>query len=259
LSNPLRARLAGKVIVIAGGGDGTGAATALRVASEGARVVVGDINLESAEDVARRIRAAEGVAEAFHFDMSEAASTAELVRFAVATYGRLDGLHNVAGNPSAHAHDLDVVATPRETWETQLNSHLLAYGQIAKAAIPLMLETGGGSIINTSSAAARSAGVDRIGYQTAKAGVETLTRHIAARYGKQGVRCNCITYGLILTANAKRRLPAEFLEASLQSTWSPRHGRPEDVAGLAALLLSDDGEWINGQVIDVNGGRLLGP
>jgi NAD(P)-dependent dehydrogenase (short-subunit alcohol dehydrogenase family) len=72
------------------------------------------------------------------------------------------------------------------------------------------------------------------------------------------VRCNCIAYGVILTENA-RRLPQAFLDEALANTWSPRHGRPEDVAGLAALLLSEEGAWINGQVIDVNGGRLLGP
>jgi NAD(P)-dependent dehydrogenase (short-subunit alcohol dehydrogenase family) len=252
-------RLAGKVIVIAGGGDGTGAATALRAGSEGARVVVGDIAMDRAEAVAGRIRADGGAAEAFQFDMGDEASRTGLVRFAARTYGRLDGLHNVAGNPSAHAADLDLLTTSVESWEVQLRSHLLAYGQIARAAIPLMLETGGGAIINTSSAASRSAGVDRIGYQTAKAAVETLTRHIAARYGKEGVRCNCIAYGVILTENARRRLPQAFLDEALKSTWSPRLGQPEDVAGLAALLLSDEGAWINGQVIDVNGGRLLGP
>jgi NAD(P)-dependent dehydrogenase (short-subunit alcohol dehydrogenase family) len=222
-------------------------------------VVVGDIVRERAETVADKIRAAGGAAEPFQFDMGDDASRTELIAFAAKTYGRLDGLHNVAGNPSAHAADLDLLTTEVESWEQQLRSHLLAYGQIAKAAIPLMLETGGGAILNTSSAASRSAGVDRIGYQTAKAGVETMTRHIAARYGKQGVRCNCIAYGVILTENAKQRLPKEFLDEALKGTWSPRLGQPEDVAGLAALLLSDDGAWINGQVIDVNGGRLLGP
>jgi NAD(P)-dependent dehydrogenase (short-subunit alcohol dehydrogenase family) len=251
-------RLDGKVIVIAGGGGGTGEATALRAGAEGARLVVGDIRLERAADVTERIRAAGGTAEPFQFDMADGASTAAMTAFAMKTYGRLDGLHNVAGNPAAHAGDLDLLSTGLEAWERQWRGHLLAYAQAAKAAIPLMLQTGGGSILNTSSAASRSAGTDRIGYQTAKAGVETLTRHIAATYGKQGVRCNAIAYGMILTENA-RALPQAAQDYALQSTWSPRLGRPEDVAGLATLLLSDDGEWINGQVIDVNGGRLLGP
>jgi NAD(P)-dependent dehydrogenase (short-subunit alcohol dehydrogenase family) len=253
------ARLAGKVIVVAGGGGGTGEATSLRLGAEGARIVVGDKNPATAADVAERIRAGGGIAEPFAFDMGDGASTAELARFAVSTFGRLDGLHNIAGNPEAHAGDLDLTTTSLETWERQLRSHLLAYAQACRAAIPLMLENGGGAIVNTSSAASRSAGIDRIGYQTAKAGVETMTRHIAARYGKQGIRCNAICYGVILTENARARLPREFLDQALASTWSPRLGRPDDVAGLAALLFSDEGEWINGQVIDVNGGRLLGP
>jgi NAD(P)-dependent dehydrogenase (short-subunit alcohol dehydrogenase family) len=251
-------RLDGKVIVVAGGGGGTGEATALRLGAEGAKVVVGDFRPERAADVAQRITAAGGTAEPFEFDMGEPASTAELVGFAVRRFGRLDGLHNVAGNPRAHAADQDLLSTSLEAWDLQMRSHLYAYGQAARAAIPLMLQTGGGAIVNTSSAAARSAMTSLIGYQTAKAGVETLTRHIAARWGKDGVRCNCITYGMILTENALA-LPQEFRDEALKNTWSPRLGRPDDVAGLAALLLSDDSAWINGQVIDVNGGRLLGP
>jgi NAD(P)-dependent dehydrogenase (short-subunit alcohol dehydrogenase family) len=251
-------RLASKVIVVAGGGGGTGQATALRLGAEGAQVVVGDIDLAAAADVAARITAAGGSARPLAFDMGDPASTAALVKFAVDTFGRLDGLHNIAGNPAAHAGDLDLLSTGFETWEAQFRSHLFAYAQAAKAAIPLMLETGGGAIIMTSSAASRSAMTTRVAYQTAKAGVETLTRHIASTYGKRGIRCNAICYGMIMTPNALN-LPQAVRDEALASIWSPRHGRPDDVAGLAALLLSDDGEWINGQVIDVNGGRLLGP
>lgn len=249
-------RLDGKVIVIAGGGGGTGEATALRAGVEGARLVVADIRRNRADDVVRHIREAGGTAEPFEFDMADGASTAAMVAFAAKTYGRLDGLHNVAGNPPAHVGDLDLLSTSLEAWERQWRGHLLAYAQAARAAIPLMLETGGGAILNTSSAASRSAGADRIGYQTAKAGVETLTRHIAATYGKQGIRCNAIAYGMILTENA-RALPQAVREHALESTWSPRLGRPEDVAGLATLLLSDDGEWINGQVVGVDGGVTM--
>lgn len=251
-------RLTGKVIVVAGGGGGTGEATALKLGAEGARVVVGDIDLSKAADVCERITAAGGQAQPFRFDMGDPASTAALAQFAVTSFGRLDGLHNIAGNPAAHAGDLDLLSTSAETWEAQFHSHLFAYGQAARAAIPLMLQTGGGAIIMTSSAASRSAMPTRVAYQAAKAGVETLTRHIAATYGKRGIRCNAICYGVILTPNALN-LPRDFLDQALEATWSPRHGRPQDVAGLAALLLSDEGEWINGQVIDVNGGRLLGP
>jgi NAD(P)-dependent dehydrogenase (short-subunit alcohol dehydrogenase family) len=218
---------------------------------------VGDI--DRATEVTQKITASTGVAEAFQFDMGDAGSSSALVRFAVKAFGRLDGLYNVAhAAADDDALDHDLMATTRAGWEQQLSSHLVAYGQIAKPAIALMLDNGGGSIVNTASAAARSASAGPIGCQTANAGVETLTRHIAARYGKLGVRCNCIAYGVILTEHPEPRLSQQFLDEALRTTWSPRLGRPEDVAGLAALLLSEEGAWINGQVIDVNGGRLLG-
>jgi NAD(P)-dependent dehydrogenase (short-subunit alcohol dehydrogenase family) len=181
-----------------------------------------------------------------------------LVTVAFETYGRLDGLHNIAGNPSAQAGDLDVVATDDAIWYSQLGSHLLGYAHACQAAIPLMLRSGGGSIINTSSAASRDAQPTRVAYAAAKSGVETMTRHVASAYGKQGVRCNAIAYGVVLTENARAALPPAFLEAALAATWSPRLGDPEDIAAVAAFLLSDEAAWINGQVLDVNGGRLLG-
>ncbi len=249
--------LVGKVVVVAGGGGGTGRATARLLGASGARVVVGDVDDARAEEVAAAIRGDGGEAVAVAFDMGDPSSTTALVEAAVERFGRIDGLHNVAGNPAAHRHDGDVVSTPPETWDLQLRSHLLAYAHACRTAIPLMLEGGGGSIVNTSSNAARSAGTTRIAYQAAKAGVETLTRHVAATWGKQGIRCNALSYGVVLTDNARAQLSEEFFAAALVQTWSPRLGEPDDVAGLAALLFSDRGAWINGQVIDVNGGMLL--
>jgi NAD(P)-dependent dehydrogenase (short-subunit alcohol dehydrogenase family) len=121
-----------------------------------------------------------------------------------------------------------------------------------------MLRNGGGSIINTSSASCRLAQPTRVAYAAAKSGVETLTRHIASAWGKQGIRCNAIAYGVVLTDNVRDALPPEFLEAALAETWSPRLGDPEDIAAVASFLLSDEAAWINGQVLDVNGGRLIG-
>lgn len=249
--------LEGKVVVVAGGGGGTGRATARLLGASGASVVVGDVVADRAEEVAAAIRADGGRALAVAFDMGDPASTTALIGRAVEHFGRLDGLHNVAGNPSAHRHDGDVVSTPDETWDLQLRSHLLAYAHACRTAIPLLLDAGGGAIVNTSSNAARGAGTTRIAYQAAKAGVETLTRHVAATWGKRGIRCNALSYGVVLTDNARAQLSAEFLAAALAQTWSPRLGEPDDVAGLAALLFSDRGAWVNGQVIDVNGGMLL--
>ena len=104
----------------------------------------------------------------------------------------------------------------------------------------------------------RAAHPTRVAYAAAKSGVETLTRHVARAWGKQGVRCNAIAYGVVLTDHARAELPPEFLEDALNETWSPRLGTPEDIAAIASFILSDEAAWINGQVFDVNGGRLLG-
>jgi NAD(P)-dependent dehydrogenase (short-subunit alcohol dehydrogenase family) len=251
-------RFDNKVIVVAGGGGGTGAATCFRLGREGASVVVGDVDPAKAEAVTRRIGDAGGTAIAVEFDMADGESVRALVSTAFETFGRLDGLHNIAGNPSGHAGDLDVVSTDDATWYSQLGSHLLGYAHSCRAAIPLMLRNGGGSIINTSSASCRLAQPTRVAYAAAKSGVETLTRHIASAWGKQGIRCNAIAYGVVLTDNVRDALPPEFLEAALAETWSPRLGDPEDIAAVASFLLSDEAAWINGQVLDVNGGRLIG-
>jgi NAD(P)-dependent dehydrogenase (short-subunit alcohol dehydrogenase family) len=136
-------RFDGKVIVVAGGGAGTGAATSLRLGREGAAVVVGDIDPDRAGAVATQIGGAGGTAMAVEFDMANAESVRGLVTTAFETYGRLDGLHNIAGNPSAQAGDLDVVATDDAIWYSQLGSHLLGYAHACRAAIPLILRSGG--------------------------------------------------------------------------------------------------------------------
>jgi NAD(P)-dependent dehydrogenase (short-subunit alcohol dehydrogenase family) len=177
-------RFDNKVIVVAGGGAGTGAATSLRLGREGAAVVVGDIDLDRARAVATQIGDAGGTAMAVEFDMADDESVRGLVATAFESYGRLDGLHNIAGNPSAQSGDLDVVATDDAIWYSQLGSHLLGYAHACRAAIPLMLRGGGGSIINTSSAASRDAQPTRVAYSAAKSGVETLTRHVASAYEK---------------------------------------------------------------------------
>jgi NAD(P)-dependent dehydrogenase (short-subunit alcohol dehydrogenase family) len=250
-------RLADKVIVLGGGAGGTGEKISLRLAAEGATVVIGDINLAAAENLTERIIAAGGKAEAVAFNVTDRAQVASLVEHAASAHGRLDGVHMIASDPGPILADADLLALPIETWRAHVEGHLFTYAEAARIAIPLMRNNGGGSIIFTSSAASRSADVTRLAYQTVKISIETMTRHIAHTYGKDGIRCNTICYGLILTEVALKYLPQQFLDDTMRRIWSPRHGAPTDVCGIAALLHSQEGEWINGQVIDVNGGSLL--
>ncbi|WSD21503.1 SDR family oxidoreductase [Streptomyces phaeochromogenes] len=98
----------------------------------------------------------------------------------------------------------------------------------------------------------------RAAYQTSKAGINALTRHVASRWGKQGIRCNCVSPGVVMTESAeKMALTPEALEFARMTMPSPRFGQPGDLAGVVAFLLSDDAEWINGQVWSINGGAML--
>lgn len=250
--------LEGKVIIVAGGGNGSGRACSLAYAAAGARVVIGDINAPAAEAVRDEIAKQGGMASVFAYDGSDLDSVRALVRFAASEHGRIDGLHNIAGNPTLHARDLDLLNSDVSTWEDAFRSHFSAYAVAAQEAIPVMIANGGGSIINTSSGMAISGESTKLGYQVSKRAAELLTVHIAHAYGRRGIRSNALRYGVILTANAKAHLPQTFLDDALERAWSGRLGEPEDAVGAALFLMSDAANYINGQIIEVAGGKMSG-
>jgi NAD(P)-dependent dehydrogenase (short-subunit alcohol dehydrogenase family) len=120
-----------------------------------------------------------------------------------------------------------------------------------------MLERGGGAIVYTSSGAAFIGEAERPSYAMAKAGIHALMRHVASRWGKAGIRANVVAPGFVLTENNLKTMPEQLKVLALGKTRSTRTGKPEDIAAMACLLLSDDGEWINGQVISVDGGATM--
>jgi NAD(P)-dependent dehydrogenase (short-subunit alcohol dehydrogenase family) len=252
--------LNGKRIIIAGGGNGIGAATSERLGAEGAAVVVGDINLDAAQATAKRIAATGGTALAAEFDLADEQTVRALVDTAVDQLGGVDGLYNVGMNATADVlgRDGDLLGMDPAVWRRTLEVNLLGYAYTARAVLPLLLENGGGAIVNTSSLSAHVGDQTRAGYQASKAGVNALTRHIAGRWGKEGVRANCVSPGVVLTAAAKTMaLTPEAEEFTRMTIPSPRLGKPEDLAGVVAFLLSDDAEWINGQVWSINGGAMM--
>ena len=124
-------------------------------------------------------------------------------------------------------------------------------------AIPEIRKRGGGAIVYTSSGAAYAGEPERVSYAISKSGINALMRHVASRWGKEGIRSNAIAPGVVLTENAGANIPEEMRNWMLGLGRSPRLGRPEDIAAMVALLFSDDGEWINGQVVSVDGGVTL--
>ncbi|GIE95662.1 SDR family NAD(P)-dependent oxidoreductase [Paractinoplanes rishiriensis] len=243
--------LRGKRILVAGAATGIGAATAARLAEEGVRLFLGDINEEGVRGTAERTDA--GVAR---FDLADADSVAALVAAAVEHLGGLDGVANVAADlsPGTLGNDTALVDLDVAVWEQTLRANLLGFALVGKHAIPHLIAAGGGAVVNTSSAASWAGEPVRPAYAASKAGINALTRHIASAYGKDGVRANSVSPGAVLSETALATMSAEFQARMLAAVTVPRLGQPDDLAATICYLLSDDASWVSGQVWTVNGG-----
>ncbi|WP_340586970.1 SDR family oxidoreductase [Erythrobacter alti] len=247
--------LANKVGIVAGGGRGIGAATAKRLGAEGAHVVIGDIEDEWAIKVAAEIEAEGGKALGVHLDGTSAESQQAIVSAAVEHFGGLDFYHsNLAGGTVGDNHALDCsLEVLEKSFAINAKSHFIA----TQEALPVMLERGGGAMIYTSSGAASAGSPWQVAYPMTKNAIHALARHVAAKWGKEGMRANVICPGVVLTEAVQIHMTDEQVEQALQRVPHKRLGDPGDIAAAIAFLASDDGAWINGQVWHVNGGSQM--
>jgi NAD(P)-dependent dehydrogenase (short-subunit alcohol dehydrogenase family) len=252
-------RLSGKVLVVAAGAGGIGAATATRLAGEGARVVVGDINVAGAEATAARLRDAGHDARAASFDASDEASVQALIASAVEWHGRLDGVHFNAADLSDRifGQDTDAVSVPFEVWERTIDVGLTGCLRVFRAAIPHLVRFGGGALVATSSNSSVTGDVQKVSYGVMKAGINALVRHTARRWGRDGVRAIAVAPALTLTETVLAETREGWKEQVLDAMALPRLGEPDDIAAAVAFLLSDDASWVTGQTYHVNGGVVL--
>lgn len=248
-------RLAGRTALITGGGSGIGQAIATRFAREGSSVAVVDVVSERAETTVSSIRAEGGTAFAFTADVTDANAVEQMIREAIEAMGEIDILVNNAGL----ARGDDLLGIDPDTWDLNLAVVLRSVYLCTRAALPGMLAQGRGSIINMSSVNGLG-GYGEDAYAAAKAGVINLTQNLAVRYGKQGIRANCIAPGTINTPIWQPRVDADPGVFDKLARWYPlgRVGVPEDVANAALFLASDEAAWITGAVLPVDGGLTAG-
>ena len=237
--------------MVTGGASGIGAATCRRFVAEGASVVVADLNDDAGESLARSL----GSQAAFrHTDVASLADVEAAVAIAIQRFGGLDVMHNnAAWSGGGYVHTIDPVV-----WDQSLQIMLTGVFYGMKAAIPAMLERGGGSIINTASIEGIVAEIMAAPYNTAKAGMINLSRTVAIEYGRKGIRSNCICPGVVDTPMAALLLSiAPKPRAAVEAEHAiGRLIRPEEIANVALFLASDESSAITGAAIVVDGGLI---
>lgn len=247
-------RLAGKVAIITGAGQGLGQATAELFAAEKAAVVLADMNGPAAETVAARIRAAGGRAASVTVDVASATDAQRLVESALDAFGRIDVLVN---NAAITGPFVDIADIEEEQWDAVMRVNLKGPFLCTKYVLPHMRAQGSGSIVNVSSASGVSANERQAAYNASKHGVIGLTRCTAQDCGRHGIRANAVCPTGMNTPMSARPLPESdrpFLTPAPALTLLGRLAEPDEVARAILFLASDEATFVTGAVFMVDGG-----
>lgn len=246
-------RLENKVAIVTGAGRGLGKGIALKLAEEGAKVIVAD--MAPADEAVAEIRAAGGTAETFQVNVAKQEEVQALVQFAIDTYGTLDIMVNNAGiNRDGMLHKM-----PKENWDTVIAVDLTGTFYGTQEAIKYMRTKNYGRIINISSGSWLG-NIGQANYAAAKAGVVGLTKTAARENAKKGITCNAICPGFIetdMTVKLKEVNGGAAWDSMMNRIPMGYAGKPSDVGNMVAFLASDEAAYITSEVINVGGGMIV--
>lgn len=251
--------LADKAAIVTGGSSGIGRATALLFAGEGASVLVFDIDRPGGEAVVQEINAAGGRGKLLHGDVSAAADCRRAVDQCVSEFGGLDILFNNAGI----IHRESVVELSEADWDRAMAVNVKSIFLMSKFAIPVMAQSGGGAIVNTSSGWGMTGGRRAASYCASKGAVVQLTKAMALDHGEQNIRVNSVCPGdtdTPMLRNEAEQLgePVDDFLSDAAARPLPRIGQPDDIARAVLFLVSDASSFVTGTSVIVDGGGLAG-
>ena len=245
------ALLAGRIAVITGGAQGLGFAIAEQFIAEGARVLLGDLDIDDTRAAAQALGGSE-VARAVACDVTSASEVDHLIAAAVEEFGSVDVMVNNAGI----TRDATLRKMTEQQFDDVISVHLKGTWNGTRSAATIMREQGSGAIINMSSISGKVGFIGQTNYSAAKAGIVGLTKAAAKELAHLGVRVNAIAPGLIRSAMTEA-MPQRIWDAKLAEVPMGRAGEPDEVAGVALFLASDLSSYMTGTVLEVTGGRHI--
>jgi NAD(P)-dependent dehydrogenase (short-subunit alcohol dehydrogenase family) len=242
----------GKIALVTGGGSGIGRATALKLAKEGAKLMIADYVPEGGERTVRMIEEAGGEASFVAADVSVTRQVEAMVAKSVETYGRIDCAFNNAGIEGRMANTVECT---EETWDRTIAINLKGVWLCMKYEIPQMLKQGGGTIVNTASIAGLVGFEGLPAYNASKGGVVQLTRTAALEFATKNIRVNCVCPGVIRTPMVERLLDNRSFTEEQLNAGEPmgRMGKPEEIAEGVLWLLSDASSFVTGHPLAIDG------
>ena len=248
-------RFDGKVALVTGGGGGIGSAIARRLASEGAHVVVTDVNAEAAQAVAAEIAAAGHQASAIAANIARAEECHTLVKQVLAAQGQIDVLVNNAGINRRG----NIMAISEDDWDATFAVNIDAMFHLCRAVIPQMMARGAGAIVNTASQWGLHPAPNHIAYNVSKAAVASFTQNLARDYAPHGIRVNAVCPGEIHTPMLEAGVKRSGRTIADLDRMVPygRIGKPEEVAALVAFLASDEAPFMCGSLVEITGAQAV--